>query len=215
MPYTNFKLPINVISTSIIFVVINNLLFISSFLIWRIELQIIRFPNSLLCGMNTRIDIKSMLKNRLVLLNLRILVFFSLKQDFICCKFFFKAMLNGPPWDLQTKVLRVLRTKTMTTDLLYFITSSSIILLIIICSKPPRTSFLPSACSVVILLISQWSCKNRSIQLVYSFNIVFLRSVGNFFGLSLSSFLGRRRVNALANHPGVSISPLKVLLNNC
>ena len=59
---TNFKLPINVICISIIFVMINNLLFISSFLIWRIELQIIRFPNSLLGWMNTRIDIKSMLE---------------------------------------------------------------------------------------------------------------------------------------------------------
>ena len=33
-----------------------------SFLIWRIELQIIKFLNSLLCGMNTRIVNKSMLK---------------------------------------------------------------------------------------------------------------------------------------------------------
>ena len=41
-----------------------------------------------------------------MLLNLRSLVFFSSKQDFVCCKFSFK----GLPWDLQTKVLRVLWT---------------------------------------------------------------------------------------------------------
>ena len=41
-----------------------------------------------------------------------------------------------------------------------------------------------------------------------------MRSVGSFFGFSVSSFLGRRRVKALANHSGVSISPLKALLNN-
>ena len=41
-----------------------------------------------------------------MLLNLRILVFFSSKQDFVCFKFSFK----GLPWDLQTKVLRVLWT---------------------------------------------------------------------------------------------------------
>ena len=104
----------------------------------------------------------------------------------------------------------------MTTDLLCFITSSSIILLIISCSKHLQTPFLPPAYSVVIiLLISQWSCKNRLMQLVCGFNIIFWHSiVRKFFGFSVSSFLGRRRVNALANHFGISIGTLKALLNN-
>ena len=52
---------------------------------------------------------KACWKNRLVLLNLWILVFFSSKQDFVCCKFFSKV-LSELRWDLQTKVLRVLWT---------------------------------------------------------------------------------------------------------
>ena len=41
-----------------------------------------------------------------------------------------------------------------------------------------------------------------------------MRSVGSFFLFSVSSFLGRGRVNARANDSGISISPLKALLNN-
>ena len=37
---------------------------------------------------------KACWKNRLVFLNLRILVFFSLKQGFVCCKFSFKRILD-------------------------------------------------------------------------------------------------------------------------
>ena len=47
---------------------------------------------------------------RLELLNLRILLFFSLKQDFVWYKLSFKEMLNGLPWSPQTKVIRVLST---------------------------------------------------------------------------------------------------------
>ena len=41
-----------------------------------------------------------------------------------------------------------------------------------------------------------------------------MQLVSSFSGFPVSLFLGRRRVNALTNHSGVSISPLKALLNN-
>ena len=53
---------------------------------------------------------KACWKNWLELLDLRILVLFSLKQDYVCCEFSFKGMLSGLSRDIQTKVLRVLWT---------------------------------------------------------------------------------------------------------
>ena len=54
-----------------------------------------------------------------------------------------------------------------------------IILLIISCSKQSLTSFLPPACSVVtMLLISQWTCKNKLMELVCGFSIIFWYAIG-------------------------------------
>ena len=102
---TNFRLAINVICISSICVVIKNLLFI--FLSWFEGLNFKSSSSLTLCCVEWVPEFisKACWKNRLVFLNLRILVFFSSKQDFVCCKFSFKRIL-----DLQTKVLRVLWT---------------------------------------------------------------------------------------------------------
>ena len=50
-------------------------------------------------------------KSRPMLLNLQIFAFFSSKQDFFCCKRSFNRILNGLPREVQTKMLRDLRTR--------------------------------------------------------------------------------------------------------
>ena len=61
---TNFRLVISVVCISIIFVMINNLLFVFSFLIWRIELQI---PWLFVVQLKPELTSKACWTNRLVL----------------------------------------------------------------------------------------------------------------------------------------------------
>ena len=100
----------------ILFVLVPSLLWLitcsSFFLYWSEGLSFKSLNSLALCCVKWIPEFisKICLNIRLVLLNLRILVLFSLMQDFVCCNFSFKGMLTRLPWNLQTKVLRVLWT---------------------------------------------------------------------------------------------------------
>ena len=99
-----------------IFVLVLSLLWLmtcsSFFLSWSEGLNFKSSNSLILCYVEWIPELisKACRKNRLVLLNIQILVLFSLKQEFVWCKFFFKGMLDRLPWDLETKVRRVFWT---------------------------------------------------------------------------------------------------------